>query len=113
MSALTDEERTQLKELLQTRIRDTQTDIASLLESVKPISPDNAIGRLSRMDAIASKGVNEELLRQARQRLRLLERALERVDTPAFGTCTRCGNDIPFGRLLIMPESTRCARCAV
>lgn len=112
MSALTDEERTQLKVLLQARIRETHSDIATLLEAVKPISPDNAIGRISRMDAIASKGVNEELLRQARQRLRLLERALERADTSAFGSCTLCGGKIPYGRMMIMPESTRCAQCA-
>lgn len=113
MSALTEAERAQLKEVIEARIRETQSDIVTLLETVKPISPDNAIGRLSRMDAIASKGVNEELLRQAKQRLRLLELALERADTSAFGSCTRCGESIAFGRMMIMPESTRCARCAV
>ncbi|MFP4690512.1 MAG: TraR/DksA C4-type zinc finger protein [Bacteroidales bacterium] len=25
---------------------------------------------------------------------------------------TRCGNLIPVGRLLVMPESTRCIRCS-
>ena len=113
MSALTDAERTQLKELLRERIRETQSDITDLMETVKPISPDSAIGRLSRMDAIASKEVNEELLRQARQRLRQLERALQRADTPAFGICSHCGKAIPLGRLMVMPESTRCARCIV
>ncbi|MBR9976560.1 MAG: TraR/DksA C4-type zinc finger protein [Bacteroidetes bacterium] len=113
MSGLTTEEREQLREALISRRDETKQDIETLTEAVQPIAPDNAIGRLSRMDAISSKGVNEELLRQAKERLRLIERALQNIDHPRIGTCTRCGRHIPFGRLLIMPESTRCASCSV
>lgn len=111
MHALTAEERQQLKELIERRIEDAQDDIVSLDEATQPIEPDNAIGRLSRMDAIASKGVNEELLRKTRARLAMLERALQRIDLAQFGSCAVCGEAIPLGRLMAMPESTRCAKC--
>lgn len=111
MDQLSAEQRETLRALLTAKIDELRTDIASLEEAVKPIAPDCAIGRLSRMEAINSKSVNEELLRSARRRLQLVERALQRADHPQFGLCTRCGRPIPFGRLEIMPESTRCAGC--
>jgi DnaK suppressor protein len=109
---LTDEERGALENLLHRQIEDVRDDIESLEEAVQPISPDNAIGRVSRMDAITSKSVNEELLRQSRQRLGQLESALTRIRDESFGRCARCGCDIPYGRLLVLPESLYCAACA-
>ena len=105
---LSEQEKHVLHEAIVNGIRDIRDDIASLEEAVQPISPDNAIGRVSRMDAISSKSVNEELLRQAKQRLGQLEQALQRIDGADYGVCTRCGIVIPVGRLLAMPESTRC-----
>ena len=37
--------------------------------------------------------------------------ALRRLDEGSYGTCTECQEPIPFGRLLVMPESERCVAC--
>jgi RNA polymerase-binding transcription factor DksA len=29
-----------------------------------------------------------------------------------FGICSRCGSDIQIGRLMLLPESNFCIRCA-
>ena len=39
-------------------------------------------------------------------------RALEQIDSPAFGRCTGCGTPIAWARLLAQPHATRCTRCA-
>ncbi|WP_407944216.1 TraR/DksA C4-type zinc finger protein [Marinifilum fragile] len=31
---------------------------------------------------------------------------------PKFAICIRCGSEIPIGRIMIMPESKKCVRCA-
>ncbi|NJY62732.1 TraR/DksA family transcriptional regulator [Salinimicrobium sp. CDJ15-81-2] len=77
-----------------------------------PVSPDNAIGRVSRMDAINNKSVVDAALRKAEERLQKLKSILERLDDPDFGKCRKCKQPIPEGRLLIMPESSLCVRCA-
>ena len=64
----------------------------------QPVSPENAIGRISRMDTINKKGVMEAALRQAEQKLLGLEAMLTQVDNKDFVMCKRCGNTIPFGR---------------
>ena len=93
-------------------IEETRKDISSLKELTKPISPENAIGRVSRMDGINNKSVNEAALRNAINKLALLESALQRVNNEDFGLCIRCKNQIPIQRILLMPQSNRCVHCA-
>jgi len=109
---MTEEQRIEAKRSIEISILATQADIASLKELTKPISPENAIGRVSRMDAINNKSVNEAALRNAVNKLVLLESALQRVNNENFGLCIRCNNPIPIQRILLMPQSNRCVHCA-
>ena len=90
----------------------TERKIKDLRNLTKPISPSDAIGRVSRMDAINNKSVNENSLRQAEDKLSNLKRVLENVGTPNFGICVKCKNQIPIGRILIRPQSLLCVNCA-
>lgn len=106
------EQRAQLRQEILAEIESLKHTIASLEESSKPVPPDNAYGRLSRMEAINSKNISEAGLRSARSRLSRLENALGRVDDEDFGICLKCDRPIPIGRVLLVPESTLCVECA-
>lgn len=106
------QERQLLKKKIELAIKDTERKITQLEEATKPIAPENAIGRVSRMDAINNKSVVEASLRTAHRKLNNLKHALTKIDDDAFGACARCGNPIPTARLMFMPQSTRCVRCA-
>lgn len=106
------DQRKNFEEHIHQEIRETQKDIASLSELVKPVAPDNAIGRLSRMDAIGNKSINEASLNRARAKLEQLKSALDALDDPDFGLCIECDEEIPMGRLMLMPESRLCVHCA-
>lgn len=106
------EERQQFSQKIQTAITTTEKDVATLEKLTRPIAPDNAIGRLSRMEALGSKSVNEAMLATARQRLGRLKYALANLDGEDFGICMECGDPIPTARILAMPESSRCVKCA-
>ncbi|MEX0844546.1 MAG: TraR/DksA C4-type zinc finger protein [Balneolaceae bacterium] len=108
---MTETEKKKLIEIITSRIEETKEDIIELKELVKPIPLDASIGRISRMDAINNKTINESSLREKKQELKKLERALENSTSDKFGVCTKCGNDIPFGRLEYMPHTTRCVNC--
>ena len=56
-------------------------EIKRLEEMTKPISPDNAIGRLSRMEAIGEKSVNDAALRNAKFRVTKLSLPLSELMT--------------------------------
>ena len=40
-----------------------------------------------------------------------LTEALERLRDGSYGQCAYCGNMIPAGRLLVIPEATNCLGC--
>jgi len=110
---MTDAERKELRDRIISQIGKLGHEIEAHRESSRPVEPDVAIGRLTRMDAISAKHISEASLASARSRLSGLERALRRIDSEEdFGLCSECDEPIPFKRLLLMPESTRCVRCA-
>ena len=109
---MTIEEKKKILEYLQKEKAKIESRIIDLKEITKPISPSDAIGRISRMDAINNRSVNEAALRAAEIKLRNIEISLAKIDEPDFGKCRQCGDTIPLGRLLVMPGSTRCIGCA-
>ncbi|MFO8235387.1 MAG: TraR/DksA C4-type zinc finger protein [Bacteroidales bacterium] len=109
---MTEQEKKELQEKLLKEKEKVEKRIASLKELTKSIAPDNAIGRVSRMDAINNKSVNDAALRTAESKLKSIENALQKIDHSDFGKCRRCGQPIPMGRLIVMPESALCIKCA-
>jgi DnaK suppressor protein len=102
----------ELIEKIKEEIAKTEAQVIKYRELTKPISPENAIGRVSRMDAINNKSVNESALRQVEQKLKNLNRVLDKAGSKDFGICVKCKKPIPVGRLMIRPESLLCVNCA-
>jgi DnaK suppressor protein len=109
---MTTDEMAAMREIIVEKIAENREEIESHNELTKPVAPDNAIGRLSRMDAINNKTINEAALRENRRKLQKLERALENLENDLFGKCTKCCKEIAFGRLKFTPWTTRCVSCA-
>src|SRR5210317_1760097 len=102
----------EIKAHIQGEIVRTEKLIAEYKELTKPVAPDVAIGRISRMDAINNKSVTEASLRQAEDKLINLNYVLSQIDSSDFGKCSRCKQEIPLGRILFRPESVYCVNCA-
>lgn len=109
---MTPPEKEKILAIIHSKRSSLKEEIEELEELTKPIPLDASIGRISRMDAINNKTINESNLRDKKKILQRLERVLENIDSKDFGKCQRCGLDIPFGRLEYMPHTTRCVNCA-
>jgi DnaK suppressor protein len=109
---MTPEQRREIRTRIEKRMEELKLTIAQLEETSKPVSLDQPIGRLSRMDSIANQAISGQRLTDSRRTLMRLERALDKVDDEHFGVCAECGEDIAPGRLLVMPEATLCVDCA-
>lgn len=96
---------------IEAEIKKTQNIISDYKELIKPVSPDDAIGRVSRMDAINNKSVTEAALRQAEKKLKGLFYMQDTLRSDDFGLCERCKVQIPLPRLLFMPQSRYCVNC--
>ena len=102
----------EIKHKIIEEISKTEKLIEEYKEMSGPVEPDDAIGRITRMDAINNKSVTEASLRQAEEKLRNLKKVLSKHGTKDFGLCLRCGKQIPVGRILFRPESLYCVNCA-
>lgn len=52
------------------------------------------------------------LLTNSRHHLDQVNAALGRMTSGSYGSCERCGNDIPLARLEARPFASHCVRCA-
>ncbi|WP_411030273.1 TraR/DksA family transcriptional regulator [Spongiimicrobium sp. 3-5] len=102
----------EIRKLFLSEIAKTEKKVARYEGMAQPIAPDNAIGRVSRMDAINNKSVMDAALLKAKERLVGLKRNLEKLDTDDFGVCIKCKNKIPVERILLAPQSSFCVNCA-
>ena len=101
-----------IKQALDGEIKSTEQKIVEYSLLCQPIAPENSIGRVSRMDAINNKTINDRTLRKAEEKLNKLKLSLSRIDDPSFGTCLKCNSPIQEGRLLLLPEEEKCINCA-
>ncbi|MBM72357.1 MAG: TraR/DksA family transcriptional regulator [Crocinitomicaceae bacterium] len=109
---MTQEEKRDIQERINNKMSDLKERIDEYKELTKPIPPSEAIGRVSRMDAINNRSVNEAALIQLKNQVQGLENALKRLGEDKFGRCISCGEKIPIGRIIIMPGAIRCVRCS-
>ncbi|MGB1041471.1 MAG: TraR/DksA C4-type zinc finger protein [Flavobacteriales bacterium] len=109
---ISEKDRNIIREKIKEEIIVTIEKISALKELTKPISPENAIGRISRMDAINNKTINEHGLRKQKEKLKKLEYAQTKIEDNDFGVCSSCKNEIQIGRILLMPQSNYCVRCS-
>ncbi|WP_319470775.1 TraR/DksA C4-type zinc finger protein [uncultured Pseudodesulfovibrio sp.] len=110
---MNEKQRQEFRKYAQDEIEALKLEIPRLKELLKPVAPDNSIGRISRMDNIVNQSVAEAQLSKAKIRVARLEEALRRVDEDEdFGLCIDCGDPIPMARLKAMPETEHCVECA-
>ncbi|HSH20779.1 MAG TPA: TraR/DksA C4-type zinc finger protein [Draconibacterium sp.] len=104
--------KSEIKSKIEAEIENTVKKISEYSELTRPVEPENAIGRISRMDAINNKSVIEAALRKSKEKLEKLNIALSNIDDNDFGICIKCHKPIPSGRILIMPQSLTCVNCS-
>lgn len=101
-----------LEQIASEELERLQKEIAGSGDEVAAISPDKAIGRLSRLDAMQMQQVAKAAQRRREDRVTALQNALDRIDAGRFGQCELCKEWISLDRLKAQPEASRCGDCA-
>lgn len=71
-----------------------------------------AVGRLSRMDAMQQQAMAQAENRRAAARVKLIRSALAKVGDQDYGLCEACDEPIAEGRLRVDPAAKLCISCA-
>ncbi len=73
--------------------------------------PAGATGSSSTSDASDDRPHDTVVSSDVEARFDAVSAALERLGSGSYGLCSECGEAIPFGRLIVMPEATHCVGC--
>jgi DnaK suppressor protein len=111
MNELSEQQKQELhKELLDLR-DELQKLLADSSDGAQPVSLDEPIGRLSRMDAMQQQSMVQANRRTAQTRLTRIETALRRLANGDYGLCASCEEEIGYARLKAQPEAPFCIDC--
>ncbi|HEY5540719.1 MAG TPA: TraR/DksA C4-type zinc finger protein [Coriobacteriia bacterium] len=102
---------------LEEDLKRLEADIAEF-DATQRDSLSEASGENEYRDHMADQGsatfereLDMTLEENERNTLEQVRAAIERVKTGTYGTCSRCGADIPVARLNAMPTATLCIAC--
>lgn len=103
----------QIKKKLLARQAELLTDAESSEDASKIVELDQSrVGRLSRMDAMQSQAMSQELQRRRQLELKKIIVAIARLEADDYGFCLSCDEAISHGRLEFDPAATLCIVCA-
>jgi RNA polymerase-binding protein DksA len=100
-------------ETLKIELEDRLATLQSRLSSIKKDATRSHSGDSAEQ---AQERENDEVVdaigNETAQSIRVIQSALERIESGTYGVCDSCGEDIGRARLEAVPEATRCVDCA-
>jgi len=104
-------EKEKLKHLLEKEIDAADRTIERLKEASMAVPPDNALGRLTRMETMGDQQMSKAKLFKMQERRVELRNALRKLPSATFGLCNACKQPLLVERLLAVPEAQVCVPC--
>lgn len=110
---MTDEEQKRFQQLILARLDELAQADAMGQDGQATVELDQqAVGRLSRMDALQNQAMAKAGQTRRNVQLQRLKAALSRLAEGEFGYCDDCGEPIAKGRLELDPAALLCVSCA-
>lgn len=104
---------TRFRDLIQARLDAlSEEDALGKAGQETVVLDQQAVGRLSRMDALQNQAMAKAGQARRDAEAVRLHSALSRIEDGEFGYCEECGDEIAEKRLDLDPAATRCISCA-
>ncbi|OSQ52176.1 molecular chaperone DnaK [Marivita geojedonensis] len=110
---MNDADRSRFRALIKDRLTDLDAEDGLGRDGQSVVTLDQqAVGRLSRQDALLSQSMAKATQARRDGLRKALHAALTRIDDGDFGYCEDCGDNIAPKRLELDPTARRCISCA-
>ena len=101
------------KRMLLSELREVENITQKTEKDRAPVELDQqAVGRLSRMDAMQQQSMEKAKQVRRIERMKLINAALKRLEDGEYGFCLNCDTHISDGRLKLDPTFPLCIDCA-
>jgi len=108
---MTHKEKQEFKKLIDKQIIELSDEITSIEEAMYPKRGEGPTDKVAHLNFKLDQSLHIQRLEVATKRLNLLKNAYLRIDSPDFGICQECEEEIPLERLKLKPESIYCIDC--
>lgn len=106
------ENKVKIREQIKIEIENTERSISEYEALIHPIVPDCSLENSYRIESINNQEIAKNALEKAITKLKNLNFAQQNIDKKDFGVCALCGEDIPIGRIILVPHIKFCVKCA-
>ena len=108
---MTQQEKQELKNIIQTEIAALTDEIANIQTSLQPIKKDCSLDSIDHKMLKQDQNINIQRYEVAKQRLNRLKAPYLTINNKEYGVCQECEEDINIERLKLIPESKYCVAC--
>ncbi|MDB5107149.1 MAG: molecular chaperone DnaK, partial [Candidatus Binatus sp.] len=102
-------------EMLRDMLERERTDSLTKVNSFRQKQSEDALpppgDEMDVARSLADVETDASLIERARERLRQIDEAFARLGSGEYGTCARCGEEIPLARLKAVPFAQYCVDC--
>jgi len=108
---MTQEQKEELKNIIQTEIESLKKEIEVIQPLLKPIKKDCSLDTIDQKMLEQQQNIEIKRYKSAKTRLDKLQATYIDIESAGYGVCQECDEDINLERLKIIPESKYCVRC--
>src|SRR5258708_1801387 len=100
-----------LKRLLAKERADTLARVKELMREQARNGGQPPADEMDVARSLSEVETHAALFDRAQERLSAIDAAIARLGTGGYGTCARCGDEIPLARLQVIPVAQNCGEC--
>jgi DnaK suppressor protein len=108
---MTGEEKAALKQMIEAEIIEIGEEIERIRTAIYPQGGEGISDKVAHISFKQEQSIHFQRYEEATKRLNRLKHAMLKVDTPEYGICKECEEEIALERLRLVPESVYCVAC--
>jgi len=108
---MTQKEKQTFKHTIEEQIASLSSEIERIKASMYPERGKGPPDKVAHLNFKLDQSIHIQRYEEANKRLNRLKHAYLKVDTPEYGICKECEEEISLKRLKLMPESVYCVEC--
>lgn len=99
------------KRMIRNRLLKSLDALTNAHQANAPLALENFADDADYATQLTAHSMTLALKERDLQKIRRIEEALDHLDSPYFGLCRECGDDIGEARLSARPDARLCVRC--
>ncbi len=108
---MTKEEKQNFKKIIDEQIQELSIEIVSIRKALYPERGKGPSDKVAHLNFKLDQSIHIQRYEESTKRLNRLKYAYLKIDTPEYGVCKECEEEISLQRLKLMPESVYCVNC--